>query len=107
MACTGDGDQTIDMSDSPDGITFDSDNGNIYVANFGSNAVSVIDGSTNTIRSCLHIPLQARAQQSEPKANIINGKYLSIKDPKFREESGSYSITGTIVNNSTRLCDTI
>ena len=33
----------------------------------------------------------------------INRVYIvSVKDPKFREESSSYSITGTIVNNSTQ-----
>jgi hypothetical protein len=37
----------------------------------------------------------------QPKAQIVNSKYLTIKDPKFRNESFSNSITGTIINNST------
>jgi hypothetical protein len=51
----------------------------------------------------LFIPLQAAHTQgpNEPKSNIVNSKYLTIKDQRFRHESFSDSITGTVVNNST------
>lgn len=42
---------------------------------------------------------QSYAQANIPKSNIVNSKYLTIKDQKFRSEDNS--ITGTIVNNST------
>src|SRR5690242_11067856 len=57
---------------------------------------------THSIVGVINMSFLANAQQSEPKANIVNGKYLTIKDPEFREESSSYSITGTIVNDSTQ-----
>jgi YVTN family beta-propeller protein len=40
---------TIPISGAHSGIAFDSANGNLYVANSGSNTVSVISGTTNTI----------------------------------------------------------
>jgi hypothetical protein len=46
-------------------------------------------------------------QQQQPKANIINSKYLTIKDQRFRNEQFSNSITGTIVNNSTQQMESI
>ena len=50
--------------------------------------------------SLVHV---ASAQQNqEPKSQITNSKYLTIKNLKFRAESFSNSITGTIVNNSTQ-----
>jgi len=51
----------------------------------------------------LFITLQAAIAQgqNEPKSNVVNSKYLTIKDQKFRHESFSDSITGTVVNNST------
>ena len=45
----------------------------------------------------------ASAQQNQQaKAQIVNSKYLTIKEPKFRNESFSNSITGTVINNSTQ-----
>src|SRR6185437_13310191 len=45
---------------------------------------------------------QSLAQTTEPKSTIVNSKFLTIKDPRFRDEGfGSSSITGTIFNNST------
>jgi YVTN family beta-propeller protein len=41
--------KTITVGTGPYGDLFDPANGNIYVANVGSNSVSVIDGSTNTV----------------------------------------------------------
>jgi YVTN family beta-propeller protein len=39
----------IRVGNGPMGIDYDSDNGNMYVANFYSNTVSVIDGNTNNV----------------------------------------------------------
>ena len=40
---------TVTVGIQPEGIAFDPTNGYLYVANFGSGTVSVIDGSTNTV----------------------------------------------------------
>ncbi|NDB47398.1 MAG: YncE family protein [Nitrososphaeria archaeon] len=40
---------TINVGGAPRGMAFDPNNGNIYVANSGSNTVSVISSSTNTV----------------------------------------------------------
>ena len=40
---------TIPVDTNPNGVAFNSTNGNIYVANFDSNNVSVISGSTKTV----------------------------------------------------------
>ncbi len=39
---------TVTVGANPRGVAFDSANGDVYVANLGSNTVSVISGSTNT-----------------------------------------------------------
>ena len=43
----------IPVEDAPRGIAFNPNNGNLYVANFGSNTVTVIDGATNTVDGTL------------------------------------------------------
>ena len=40
---------TIPVGTVPFGVAFNADNGFMYVANFGSNTVSVIDPATNTV----------------------------------------------------------
>jgi hypothetical protein len=44
----------------------------------------------------------ANAQQSSPKATILDTKTLTIKNPKFIDEGLNYSITGTVINKSQR-----
>ena len=46
---------TISISDSPHGIAFDSANNRMYVGNYGSNYVSVIDTSTNTVDTTISV----------------------------------------------------
>ncbi|MGD0146879.1 MAG: YVTN family beta-propeller repeat-containing protein, partial [Nitrososphaerales archaeon] len=40
---------TVSVGTNPEGVALDPTNGYLYVANFGSGTVSVIDGSTNTV----------------------------------------------------------
>jgi len=40
---------TVEVGQTPDAITFDSSNGNVYVANEGSSTVSVISGSNDSV----------------------------------------------------------
>ena len=40
---------TITMGSSPVGLAYDSSNGNVYVSNYGSNNVSIINGTTNKV----------------------------------------------------------
>jgi hypothetical protein len=42
------------------------------------------------------------ANAEDPKANIINTKRLTIKDPKYHKDMIGYSITGTVTNISVK-----
>jgi sensor domain CHASE-containing protein len=46
---------------------------------------------------------QQQQQQQQPKVNnIINSKYLTIRDQNYKNQESGGLITGTIVNNSTQ-----
>jgi YVTN family beta-propeller protein len=53
--------KNIHVGDAPTGVAFDSANGYTYVTNTNSNAVSVIDGSTNTVIKDIPVGLQPAA----------------------------------------------
>ncbi|MFL6409799.1 MAG: hypothetical protein ACJ71K_00965 [Nitrososphaeraceae archaeon] len=63
---------TISVGNGPMGITYDPKNGNMYVANFLSNTVSVIDGNTNNVIST--IPLGSNASPADIAFDSENGK---------------------------------
>jgi YVTN family beta-propeller protein len=63
---------TIRVGNGPMGITYDFKNGNMYVANFLSNTVSVIDGNTNNVIST--IPLGSNASPADIAFDSENGK---------------------------------
>jgi hypothetical protein len=46
---------TLTLGGSPDGMAFDSTNGNIYVANHGYDNVSVISGSNDTLLTTIAV----------------------------------------------------
>ncbi|QSO51241.1 InlB B-repeat-containing protein [Alicyclobacillus curvatus] len=46
---------TVTVGNAPEGLGVDAANGDVYVANQGSNTVSVIDGSTNTVTSTITV----------------------------------------------------
>ncbi len=45
----------IAVGTEPEGMTFDSSNGYVYVANYGSRSVSVINGSSNTVTATITV----------------------------------------------------
>jgi YVTN family beta-propeller protein len=51
---------TIPVGTHPQGIAFDSANGNVYVANAFSNSISVISGSTNQVIATIPLSMQPR-----------------------------------------------
>ena len=59
---------TIPVGNGPMGIAYDSKNGNMYVANFYSNTVSVIDAGTNNVIHTIPMPLGS----SNPLSHIHN-----------------------------------
>jgi YVTN family beta-propeller protein len=63
---------TIPVGNGPMGIAYDSKNGNMYVTNFMSNTVSVIDGNTNNVIST--IPLGSNASPADVAFDSENGK---------------------------------
>ena len=63
---------TIPVGDGPLGIAYDFKNGNMYVANFLSNTISVIDGNTNNVIST--IPLGSNASPADVAFDSENGK---------------------------------
>ena len=44
---------TVPVGIAPNGITFDSNSGNVYVANYGDNTVSVINGATDAVNAMI------------------------------------------------------
>ena len=44
----------------------------------------------------------AAISESDKPGNVVNSKYLSITDHKYRSSQFYHTITGTITNNSTR-----
>lgn len=55
----------------PYGATFDSANGEVYVANFASNNLSVVSGSTSTVVSSIPLGLGADAATFDPANGYI------------------------------------
>ena len=63
---------TIPVGNGPMGMAYDFKNGNIYVTNFLSNTVSVIDGNTNDVIST--IPFASNASPVDIAFDSANGK---------------------------------
>jgi uncharacterized lipoprotein YajG len=53
--------------------------------------------TTTTIQN-----VNAAVNESDKPGNVVNSKYLSITDHKYRSGQFSDTITGTIMNNSTQ-----
>jgi YVTN family beta-propeller protein len=51
---------TIPVQSAPNGIVFNPNNGDLYVTNYGSNTVSVIDGTTNTVVTTIPVGTNPR-----------------------------------------------
>ena len=81
---------TIPVGKYPEGIAYDPGTGEIYVANFGSNTVSVINDSTNTVVATIKVGTQ-------PK-NIV---YDSGKDEVFVTNWGSGTVS--VISDRTHL----
>jgi YVTN family beta-propeller protein len=62
---------TISVGNGPMGIGYDSANGNMYVANFYSNTVSVIDENTNNV--IVTIPLGSNTSPADVAFDSANG----------------------------------
>jgi len=63
---------TIPVGNGPMGMAYDFKNGKVYVTNFMSNTVSVIDGNTNNVIST--IPLGSNASPVDIAFDSANGK---------------------------------
>jgi YVTN family beta-propeller protein len=80
---------------SPTGIAYNSDNGNLYVANRGSDTISVINGSTNSLID--EISLDAVA----PSGIIYNAanNYIYVTNAGSNSVSVINGTTNTVVEN--------
>ncbi len=88
--------------------TFDSNNGNIYVTNYGSNGVSVINGATNSVVSTITVGASPYGAFYDPNnnyvyiTNALSGSVSIISTgmppPKFFGMSSTelYLISGTV-----------
>jgi len=89
---------TIPVGSSPVGVTFDPKNGEVYVTNAGSNTVSVIDSSTNTVTKTIPVgtdPVGVAFDSTHDKIYVTN------ENPNSQQ--GSISIIDTttdIVTNT-------
>ncbi|MFL6432176.1 MAG: YncE family protein [Nitrososphaeraceae archaeon] len=87
--------KNIHVGDAPTGVAFDSTNGYTYVTNTNSNAVSAIDGSTNTVIKEIRVGLQPAAVVFDSDSGKI---YVA----------NQYSKTVSVIDGSTNtVIDTI
>lgn len=70
-ACAPTGLGQITVGDNPRGVAVDSERGRVYVANFGSNSVSVIDGATNTVLRTITGITSANGLAYDPANDVI------------------------------------
>src|SRR5205823_6634266 len=67
----------------PIGIAFDPNNGNMYVTNQGSNTVSVIDSTTNTVIATIPVGTTPFAIAFDPKNDdmyVVNNGNTNDRD---------------------------
>ncbi|MEM3846806.1 MAG: hypothetical protein QXU98_14010, partial [Candidatus Parvarchaeota archaeon] len=62
---------TVNVGNSPEGVAYDSASNTIYVANTGSNNVSVISGSTNHVIATVYVGSAPYAVAYDPTNNSI------------------------------------
>lgn len=84
---------TISGFGGPTGIEFDPSNGYVYVTNFITNSVSVIDGSTNTLATGFTNPIQVGTKPMAVAFDHANG-YLYV----VNSLSNSVSVIDTSTN---------
>ena len=62
---------TVNVGIRPMALEFNPSNNNIYVANQGSNSISVIDSSTNTVNTTVNVGISPMALEFNPSNNNI------------------------------------
>ena len=87
---------TVPVGSKPDGAAYDTANGNIYVANWGSSNMSVIAGSTNTVVATVPLPPNAPngAAYDSTNGNVYVTNWNSTSPTNVSVISGS---TNTVV----------
>jgi len=80
---------------SPQGVAFDSANGYIYVTNFGSNDVSVINGATNVVIASIDL---ANSIPTEVAFDSSNG-YVYMTNDGSNDVSVINGATNTVIAN--------
>src|SRR5918996_170876 len=78
---------------SPFGIAYNSENGSVYVANFYSNSISVIDGFTNDL--VMTIPLDSNTFPAGVVASLENG-YVYVTNFYSSSTTGTNLSTGIV-----------
>jgi YVTN family beta-propeller protein len=92
---------------SPFGASFNSENGYVYVANFYSNSISIIDGFTNNL--VMTIPLDSNTFPAGVMSSSENG-YIYVTNFYSTSTTGTNLSAGTVsvINGSTNtVVDTI
>src|SRR5215210_2420357 len=98
---------TVPVGMSPFGASFNSENGYVYVANFYSNSISIIDGFTNNL--VLTIPLDSNTFPAGVMSSSENG-YIYVTNFYSTSTTGTNLSAGTVsvINGSTNtVVDTI
>lgn len=90
----------IPVGSEPADIAYDPDNGNLYVANYGSNSVSVINGSTNTVTGNISVgsgPMRIAYDPYNKDVYVSDARsgFVSVIDTASEIVSATVSVDGT------------
>ena len=98
--------QLIPVGLIPEGVAFDSSNGLLYVLNYDSNSISVVDPSTNAVVGSLAIPPHSAMEGSMAVNNSSGHLFLAsafgLYDLNIANDS-IYEITTAAQTDSTRV----
>jgi len=83
---------TIAVEKNPVGVTYDPSNGYVYVANAGSNSVSVINGTTNTVIGSIAVGSMPEGIACDPS----NG-YVYVANAGSNSVSVINGVTNTVI----------